>query len=172
MKIFILTFALFLASCAPLKPLAPTSTTSSEAKSTPTAKQAIPQKSQKTQSITGINSWDRVLSPWLGTPYLSGGNSKKGTDCSGFVSSVYLEKEGMYVPRTTTEGFKMGKAVSKKDLVIGDLIFFGDNMKVSHVGIFVGKGNFIHASSSKGVIVSPLTDTYWEPRYIGARRYL
>jgi probable lipoprotein NlpC len=124
------------------------------------------------QNITGISSWDNVLYPWLGTPYLSGENNKKGTDCSGFVSSVYMEKERMSLPRTTTDGFKKGKSVDKKELVVGDLIYFGERGRVSHVGLFVGNGSFIHASSSMGVTISPLEDSYWKPRYMGARRHL
>jgi probable lipoprotein NlpC len=129
-------------------------------------------KNYDSKNITGIAAWDNVLSPWIGTPYMPGGNTKKGADCSGFVSSVYMEKEGMYIPRSTTEEFKIGKSVDQKNLVVGDLVFFGDRGKVNHVGLYVGKGNFIHASSSRGVMVSPLDDTYWKPLYMGARRYL
>ena len=166
MKILIL--ALFIASCAPLRPLAPKS--ASPYRVPPNVPSA--RVDYSAESITGIEAWDNVLKPWLGTPYMSGGASKSGTDCSGFVSSVYLEKEGMYIPRTTVDEYKMGKIVSKGDWVIGDLVFFGEKSKVNHVGIYVGNGNFIHASTSRGVMISPLSDAYWEPKYIGARRYL
>jgi cell wall-associated NlpC family hydrolase len=126
---------------------------------------------QNLESITGIDAWDKVLLPWLGTPYLSGGNTKNGADCSGFVSSVYREKEGVYIPRTTSEEFKMGTSIDKKSLMVGDLVFFGEYTRINHVGIYVGNGNFIHASTSNGVMVSPLEDIYWKPRYVGARRY-
>jgi len=144
-------------SCTPLRPLAPYA-----------AIRNIPQNSD----VTGIAAWDNVLVPWLGTPYLPGGTTKNGADCSGFVSSVYMEKERMYIPRSTTEEYKMGKDVTGDNLSIGDLVFFGEGRRVSHVGIYVGRGNFIHASSSNGVMVSPLDDSYWKPKYIGARRYL
>jgi probable lipoprotein NlpC len=127
---------------------------------------------QNNDNITGIAAWDDVLLPWLGTPYLPGGSTKNGADCSGFVSSVYMEKERMYIPRSTTEEYKMGKDINEDNLIIGDLVFFGNGRKVNHVGIYVGRGNFIHASSSNGVMVSPLEDNYWKPKYIGARRYL
>jgi cell wall-associated NlpC family hydrolase len=78
------------------------------------------------QQITGIPEWDNILIPWLGTPYLYGGSSKHGTDCSGFVSSVYMEKEGLYLPRTAAEEFKVGTSVSKSGLEVGDLVFFKD----------------------------------------------
>lgn len=145
-----------LLSCAPLRPLAPKRTA------------YIYQE----QDLTGIAAWDNILSPWLGTPYLSGGNTKKGADCSGFVSSVYMEKEKIHIPRSTVDEYKMGKAIDKDNLIVGDLVFFGESKKVNHVGLYVGKGNFIHASSSNGVMISPLEDNYWKPKYIGAKRYL
>ena len=167
---------LFIAACAPLRPLSPHKQVSSapqkQAPSAPKQSPSKPSEPHKMQKITGIDSWDKVLSPWLGTPYLMGGFSKSGVDCSGFVSNVYLEKEGMTIPRTSADEFKIGKHIAKQDLAIGDLVFFGDNLKVSHVGIYVGGGKFIHASTSLGVTVTPLSDSYWVPRYIGARRYL
>ncbi|MDR1811970.1 MAG: C40 family peptidase [Candidatus Fibromonas sp.] len=166
----ILILSLLLISCAPLRPLSPDSPKGyvRYMPNAPTQKKY----EQNSGSITGIDAWDRVLLPWLGTPYKSGGNTKSGADCSGFVSSVYLEKEGVYMPRTTAEEFKIGTPIDKKDLAIGDLVFFGEYTRINHVGIYVGKGNFIHASTSNGVMVSPLEDIYWKPRYVGARRYL
>jgi cell wall-associated NlpC family hydrolase len=158
--------ALLLMSCAPLRPLAPP-----QQKSVSHSSSALVNW-DGSQNITGISAWDNVLYPWLGTPYLSGGNTKKGTDCSGFVSSVYMEKERMSLPRTTTDGFKKGKSVNKDNLAVGDLIYFGEKGRASHVGLFVGNGNFIHASSSQGVMISPLEDNYWKPKYMGARRLL
>jgi cell wall-associated NlpC family hydrolase len=151
-----------------LRPLAP-----------PQQKSVVSQNASATQAswvgsqnITGISAWDNVLYPWLGTPYLAGGNTKKGTDCSGFVGSVYREKEGKSLPRTTTEGFKNGKSVDKNKLIIGDLVYFGERGHVDHVGLFVGNGNFIHASTYQGVMISPLEDSYRKPKYMGARRHL
>ena len=161
-------FAVKMYSCAPLRPLAPPSALQKTSRTYKKTTNNIPQNDE----ITGIAEWDNVLLPWLGTPYLPGGSTKNGTDCSGFVSSVYMEKERMYIPRSTTEEYKMGREISRGDLIVGDLVFFGDSRRVNHVGIYVGKGNFIHASSSNGVMVSPLEDSYWKPRYLGAKRYL
>ncbi|MDR2581334.1 MAG: C40 family peptidase [Fibromonadaceae bacterium] len=165
-SIGVLTFA-----CAPLRPLAPQPSPHLPPIEDTQASQK-PEPKGNIQKITGIAAWDRVLSPWLGTPYLYGGNTKKGTDCSGFVSSVYLEKEGFRLPRTSAEQFKVGSHISKRNLKISDLVFFGERGRVNHVGIYVGKGNFIHSSSSRGVIVTALSDNYWDTRYMGARRYL
>jgi probable lipoprotein NlpC len=176
-QLILLVALLLFASCAPLRPLGP-ETPKGYTKYNPNAsykKRPETSKSkqqQDVQTITGIVAWDIVLSPWLDTPYLLGGTTKNGVDCSGFTSNVYREKAEMSIPRTSVDQSKMGISVNRKDLVVGDLIFFGDNYKVSHVGIYVGKGNFIHASTSKGVTVTPLDDSYWESRYIGARRYL
>jgi len=172
-QLVLLTALLLLTSCAPLRPLSPDKSKGYVKYSPNSTYQMSRKKAQQDSGIiTGIDAWDRILAPWLGTPYMSGGSSKNGADCSGFVSSVYLEKEGMYLPRTTTDEFKLGRSVSKGSLEIGDLVFFGERGNVNHVGIFVGNGNFIHASTSNGVMVSPLDDIYWKPRYIGARRYL
>jgi len=163
----IASIGIFTMSCAPLRPLAPDAY--------PSTKTASNKKWQDSQNITGISEWDEVLVPWLGTPYKYGGNTKRGTDCSGFVSSVYMEKEKMSVPRTTKDGFKMGKSIDKSSLVVGDLVFFskqGDVKNVNHVGIYVGEGNFMHASTSLGVTITPLEDNHWKTLYLGARRYL
>jgi len=161
------SIGIFTMSCAPLRPLGPEANTSTRTAST--------KKWIDSQNITGISEWDEVLLPWLGTPYKYGGNTKSGTDCSGFVSSVYMEKEKMSIPRTTRDGFKNGKSIDKDDLVVGDLVFFsrqGNGKNVSHVGIYVGEGNFMHASTSLGVTITPLEDNHWKALYLGARRYL
>jgi len=165
--LIILGFAVNMYSCYPLRPLAPASATKKTGSAYKKNNEAL-----QNNEITGIAAWDNVLLPWLGTPYLPGGNTKNGADCSGFVSSVYMEKERMYIPRSTTEEYKIGKEIDRNDLIVGDLVFFGDGRKVNHVGIYVGKGDFIHASTSSGVMISPLEDSYWKPKYIGAKRYL
>ncbi|MDR2555561.1 MAG: C40 family peptidase [Fibromonadaceae bacterium] len=165
--IIIASIGIFSIACAPLRPLGPDMNLS--------ARTAAAQKWIDSRNITGISEWDNVLLPWLGTPYKYGGNTKRGTDCSGFVSSVYMEKERMSVPRTTKDGFKNGKSVDRSSLVVGDLVFFsreGRGNKVNHVGIYVGDGNFMHASTSLGVTITPLDDSHWKTLYLGARRYL
>jgi len=167
--IVILIFVVNMYSCYPLRPLAPPSAMAMQktSKAHAKTKEAI-----QNNEITGIADWDDVLLPWLGAPYLPGGNTKNGADCSGFVSSVYMEKERMYIPRSTTEEYRIGKEIDRDNLIVGDLVFFGDGRKVNHVGIYVGNDNFIHASTSSGVMISPLEDSYWKSKYIGAKRYL
>jgi cell wall-associated NlpC family hydrolase len=78
---------------------------------------------------------------WLGAPYLYGGTSRKGVDCSGFVQNVFKAK-GIDLPRVTTDQVKKGKEVSKDQLQPGDLVFFHNN---GHVGIYIGNGQYIHS---------------------------
>ncbi|PIC64453.1 endopeptidase Spr precursor [Sporosarcina sp. P13] len=108
---------------------------------------------------------------YLGTPYLLGGTTPNAFDCSGYTQYVF-KKEGVSLPRTTGQQMAIGTPVSKSNLVVGDLVFFNTSGRgVSHVGIYIGSNNFIHASVSKGVMVSSLDDPYyWKSRYIGARR--
>ncbi|MGI6119601.1 MAG: NlpC/P60 family protein [Desulfosporosinus sp.] len=114
---------------------------------------------------------DRTLS-LQGTPYVFGGTSTKGFDCSGFTKYVY-SGSGISLPRTSYAQFSSGTAVSKSDLRPGDLVFFSTYAKgASHVGIYVGGGKFVHASTpGSGVKTSSLNDSFYSSRYLGARRY-
>ena len=107
---------------------------------------------------------------YLGVPYAWGGTSFGGVDCSGFVWAVFA-KNGIYLPRTADAQFEEGRHVSARDLRAGDLVFFQTYaLGASHVGIYLGDGKFVHASSSDGVRVDQLGEDYYSARYIGARR--
>jgi cell wall-associated NlpC family hydrolase len=107
----------------------------------------------------------------VGTPYLYGGASPRGFDCSGLVYYSY-RKAGITVPRTSGEQYRQSERVTLSDLRPGDLVFFRlSRNKPSHVGIYAGSGRFIHApSGGKRVSYASLTDSYWEARVIGAGR--
>lgn len=109
----------------------------------------------------------------VGVPYVWGGTSAQGADCSGFVWLVYAQRVAG-LPRTSFEMFRVGTPVSREDLLPGDLVFFTTYAPgPSHVGIYMGDGQFAHASSrSRRVVVTPLSDAYYAARYLGARRIL
>lgn len=104
---------------------------------------------------------------WIGTPYVYGGETKDGADCSGFVMMTYKNALGIKLPRTSADQGEFCENIDKKKLEVGDLVFFhgGKGDKVNHVGIYVGDGKFIHASSSKGVMISDLDMKYFADRY-------
>lgn len=109
---------------------------------------------------------------YMGVPYVWGGESPSGFDCSGFTQYV-LKKNGVSIPRVTSDQYGAGVAVSKSNLKVGDLVFFTTyKAGPSHVGFYMGNGKFIHASSSKGVTISSMDSSYYSSRYIGARRVL
>lgn len=116
---------------------------------------------------------DRLLqqyAAWAGTRYRAGGLSRKGIDCSGFVYLTFQKLVGMELPRSANQQAALGQKVPAKDLRTGDLVFFKTGRRGRHVGIYLGQGRFIHASTTKGVTISSLTDRYWSRKYWQATR--
>ncbi|WP_028560232.1 C40 family peptidase [Paenibacillus pinihumi] len=115
---------------------------------------------------------DNAIADLIGTPYRYGGTTTKGFDCSGFTSYVFNQFK-LDLPRSSASQAQVGKKVAKDDLRAGDLVFFNTSGKgISHVGIYVGDGKFAHSSSSKGVIISELKESYYVKRYVTARRVM
>ncbi|MGE3800587.1 MAG: C40 family peptidase [Candidatus Kapaibacterium sp.] len=109
---------------------------------------------------------------WLGTPYVYGGTSKGGTDCSGFVLNVF-KKVDVELPRTSQEQSNQGVKIALENILPGDLLFFNTSGNgVSHVGISIGAKRFVHASTSRGVIVSSLEEKYYSEHFLFAKRIL
>lgn len=107
---------------------------------------------------------------FVGYPYVYGGTSPSGFDCSGFVQYIYRQF-GYSINRTATAQLANGYSVSYSNLAPGDLVFFGSGSSASHVGMYIGNGQFVHAAnSSSGVKISSLSESWYAARYIGARR--
>lgn len=109
---------------------------------------------------------------YLGVPYVFGGTTPSGFDCSGYVQYVFAHA-GISLPRTADVQYEVGSPVSSSELQPGDLVFFSTyEPGASHVGIYLGDRQFINASSSQGVSVASLDSSYWGSCYIGARRVM
>ncbi|WP_416140098.1 C40 family peptidase [Halomonas sp. HK25] len=109
---------------------------------------------------------------WVGTPYRLGGTGFKGVDCSALVQNVFSETFRVSLPRSTGEQVHQGQPVARGELVPGDLVFFRPPGRYDHVGIYLGEGRFLHASTSRGVMISHLDNRYWQRHYWQARRTL
>jgi hypothetical protein len=109
---------------------------------------------------------------WIGTAYRYGGNSRAGVDCSGLVTNLFSSALAIKLPRNSAQQSNYCNNIPKNDLVEGDLVFFctGGSGGVNHVGMYVGNGNMIHSSTSKGVIISSLSESYYQRTYHSSGR--
>ncbi|OES45169.1 C40 family peptidase [Domibacillus iocasae] len=124
---------------------------------------------QETKAAYSADATIAEAKEHIGTPYKFGGTTPSGFDCSGFIQYAH-KQTGYSLPRTAAEMYKKGKAVSKANMEPGDLMFFTTYKKgASHVGIYLGNNQFIHASSSKGVTIDKTSNSYWSKRYIGSK---
>ena len=131
----------------------------------------LPQSIKQSKTKSKVK---KIAYKYIGRPYKWGATGPRRFDCSGFVQFVF-KKVGVKLPRTSKRQANTGRDVSAKEIFqIGDLLFFSDNKRgvISHVGIYVGYGNMIHASRTRGVIVDDLRSDYYRSRYKHARRIL
>lgn len=137
--------------------------------------QAITAPSVKISTLSGESHHvanqkiNKVYRQWAGTRYRMGGTGSGGIDCSAFVQKTMSGAFGLDLPRSTSEQRYEGRSISKSDLRPGDLVFFRRN---HHVGVYIGNGLFVHASTSQGVTTSSLSESYWARNYTQSRRVL
>jgi cell wall-associated NlpC family hydrolase len=111
------------------------------------------------------------IKKFYGAPYKWGGETPRGTDCSGMVKTIYRNALGINLPHNAQAIFESSKRIYKLDLAFGDLVFFSSNgSRATHMGIYIDRNYFLHASSSRGVILSKLSEKYYKNQFIGARR--
>lgn len=125
------------------------------------------------QKAAPVPDFETYTKGWLGAKYVYGAASKTQTDCSGFVMQVYKGYYNIALDHNAARMFKdpRGASVSRGNLREGDLLFFGSFWNISHVGIYLSGDRFIHASSSRGVVISNLNEKYYRNKYQGARRF-
>ena len=111
-----------------------------------------------------------AVDEWLGTPYRLGGCSKNGVDCSCLVKNIYEDVYGIRLTRTSRDIFAALTPVDKEDLQEGDILCFANRRRISHVGIYLKDGKFVHASTKRGVTISSLSEKYYQKRFAGAGR--
>ncbi|MBR1793325.1 MAG: C40 family peptidase [Bacteroidales bacterium] len=113
-----------------------------------------------------------AIAPWIGVPYKYGGTTKQGVDCSAFVGHIYKDAFGVTLHRVARDIQKDVQLIGKNQLREGDILFFvNSNNKVSHVGIYLHDDMFVHASTSNGVSISSLNNSYWKKHFFrGGKR--
>lgn len=136
-------------------------------------KQLEKPESSSSYSESSSDKMDAFIDDWYGTPHRMGGMTKKGVDCSGFVIIAYREVLGKeFKGRRAEDLFGEMQALSIDDLEYGDLVFFKiRGRRIDHVGIYLDDLKFVHTSSSRGVMVSSLTNVYWQKRFFKGGRH-
>jgi cell wall-associated NlpC family hydrolase len=152
-------------------PVESSSTSPSGSEDQPSEGEQVP-----AMSVSSVNearaSLMQAYRDWKGTPYKLGGSTKQGVDCSLFVHTIFDNYFGKNLPTNTRTQLNSGKGIRRSAVRTGDLVFFRTGRKTLHVGIAVNKGEFLHASTSNGVMISKLGNKYWRNRFLAARRVM
>lgn len=124
---------------------------------------------------SSIGKKDKLYEYYLeykGTPYKLGGTDKTGIDCSAFVQGIFSNVYKVSLPRTTQSQMQVGKEINYKERDTGDLLFFKTGVNTYHVGVYYENDNFMHASTSKGVMISNLNESYWINSFLNIKRII
>ncbi|HET9055333.1 MAG TPA: NlpC/P60 family protein [Chitinophagaceae bacterium] len=121
------------------------------------------------EAVTNTRLFE-LIDEWWGTKYKLGGSTKSGVDCSSFVQTIMAGVFLLSLPRTAREQYEASVKIADEELKESDLVFFNTLGGISHVGIYLTNNKFVHASTSGGVMISDLNDSYWKARYKGAGR--
>ncbi len=139
----------------------------------------FPYKLDYNYQITNNLSYEKLYSAlnyqyksWKGVRYKYGGTTKKGVDCSAFVQRTFKDRLKINIPRTTKLQSTIGKEIAMQDIELGDLVFFKTGFKTRHVGIYLGEGKFLHASTKKGVTISRLDSPYYVKHFWKIKRVI
>lgn len=117
----------------------------------------------------------QVMDKWWGTRYCLGGSTENCIDCSAFTQLISREVYGLAVPRTAQEQYDVSEIIERDELKEGDLVFFhtrGRKSAITHVGVYLANNKFVHASTSNGVSISDLDESYWKPKFRGGGRII
>lgn len=133
-------------------------------------------RNKSIRAVTGPSeiraSLMKAYENWKGTPYVLGGTSSSGVDCSSLVRIVFDNQFDIKLPPNTITQLNAGRGIRRTSLRTGDLVFFRTGRKTLHVGIIIEDDEFMHASTSSGVMISRLSEYYWSSRYLAARRVM
>ncbi len=122
------------------------------------------------EKLNNINML-KTIDEWWGTRYCMGGSTKNCIDCSAFTQLVMQSVYNLNIPRTSQDQYNNTDRIEIQNINEGDLVFFGSSSRnISHVGVYLLNNKFVHASTSGGVMVSDLNDSYWQPKFKGAGR--
>lgn len=145
-----------------------------------TQKKVIGYNTKYEIDVSRIGSVDKKLceevESWLGVPYKYGGESKQGIDCSALVVEIYKKVYGKKLYRNSHDIYKKNcRHINKKELKEGDLVFFitaKNRKRINHVGLYLNNNKFVHSTTKRGVIITDLSEDYYEKRFVGAGRVM
>ena len=166
--LILLTLGMFFTSCGVVK----RGTIPWETSTTPTGAVATTPVNMNRSDRAVRSRLDNAYSDWKGTRYVLGGTSSRGIDCSAFMQVVFKDYLNHELPRTTRQQMELGQSVRKRNIKIGDMVFFRTGRDTYHVGVMINSEQFLHASTSNGVTISNLQNQYWQSTYLTTRRVL